>query len=98
MFIMDFDRHEDQWRWATNDTGEKKTYVAIPRDRDQAFFINNGFIPKQVAKPYRMPKFQGFRARCSVNQPPGIRHHHGCTRRQDLVLTDRIEMCGGRIG
>ncbi|HSB94438.1 MAG TPA: metallophosphoesterase, partial [Flavitalea sp.] len=61
MFIMDFDRHEDQWRWATNDTGEKKTYVAIPRDRDQAFFINNGFIPKQVAKPYRMPKFQGFR-------------------------------------
>ena len=63
MFIMDFDRHEDQWRWGTNDTGEKKTFVPIPRDRDQAFFINNGFIPRMVAKPYRMPKFQGFRAK-----------------------------------
>ena len=61
MFIMDFDRHEDQWRWATNDTGEEKTYYPIPRDRDQAFFVNEGFIPKQVAKPYRIPKFQGFR-------------------------------------
>lgn len=61
MFIMDFDRHEDQWRWGTNDTGDRKTYYPIPRDRDQAFFINNGFIPKQVSKPYRLPKFQGFR-------------------------------------
>lgn len=63
MFIMDFDRHEDQWRWGTNDTGEQKRYFPIPRDRDQAFFINNGFIPRWVAKPYRMPKFQGFRAK-----------------------------------
>ena len=58
MFIMDFDRHEDQWRWGTDDEGEHKTYYPIPRDRDQAFFINEGFIPKRV-KSY-FPKFQGF--------------------------------------
>lgn len=63
MFIMDFDRHEDQWRWGTNDTGERKTFYPIPRDRDQAFFVNMGFIPKQVSKKYRIPKFQGFRAK-----------------------------------
>lgn len=59
MFIMDFDRHEDQWRWGTDDEGEHKTYYPIPRDRDQAFFINEGFIPKRVKKYF--PKFQGFK-------------------------------------
>ena len=63
MFIMDFDRHEDQWRWGTRDTGRGKIYYPIPRDRDQAFFINNGVIPAFVRKPYIFPKFQGFRAR-----------------------------------
>ncbi|MBD0332426.1 MAG: metallophosphoesterase, partial [Chitinophagaceae bacterium] len=43
-FIMDFDRHEDQWRWATYDTGKGKVYYPIPRDHDQAFFTNQGVI------------------------------------------------------
>lgn len=40
MLIGDWDRHEDQWRWAAfkNDNGHK-TYKPIPRDRDQAFSI-----------------------------------------------------------
>ena len=37
-FVMDFDRHEDQWQWATRDTGKGKLYYPIPRDHDQAFF------------------------------------------------------------
>lgn len=63
MFIMDFDRHEDQWRWNTKDTGKGKLYYPLPRDRDQAFFVNEGQIPKRVRKPWRLPKFQGFRAK-----------------------------------
>lgn len=63
MFIMDFDRHEDQWRWNTKDTGKGKLYYPLPRDRDQAFFVNTGKIPKMIRKPWRMPKFQGFRAK-----------------------------------
>jgi len=61
-FIMDFDRHEDQWRWSTRDTGKGKIYFAIPRDHDQAFFVNEGIIPRFAAKPWFVPEIQGFRA------------------------------------
>ncbi|WP_452599613.1 metallophosphoesterase [Pontimicrobium sp. MEBiC01747] len=39
MLIGDWDRHEDQWRWATFKEGKKTIYKPIPRDRDQAFSI-----------------------------------------------------------
>ena len=34
MFVMDFDRHEDQWQWGAIDKIKGKTYFPIPRDRD----------------------------------------------------------------
>lgn len=45
MLIGDWDRHEDQWRWAEfkEDDGYKR-YVPIPRDRDQAFSKYDGPI------------------------------------------------------
>lgn len=39
MLIGDWDRHEDQWRWAEFKENSKKIYRPIPRDRDQAFSI-----------------------------------------------------------
>jgi hypothetical protein len=60
-FIMDFDRHEDQWRWASYDTGKGKVYFAIPRDHDQAFFKSEGIIPRFAAKPWFVPELQGFK-------------------------------------
>ena len=39
MLIGDWDRHEDQWRWAEFKEGNKTIYRPIPRDRDQAFSI-----------------------------------------------------------
>ncbi len=39
MLIGDWDRHEDQWRWATFKEEGKTVYRPIPRDRDQAFSI-----------------------------------------------------------
>ena len=45
MFIGDWGRHEDQWRWATLDTGKGKTYQAIPRDRDQVYTLFDGLLP-----------------------------------------------------
>ena len=41
MIIGDWDRHTDQWRWATfKEKGSKKTiYKPVPRDRDQAFSV-----------------------------------------------------------
>lgn len=60
MFIMDFDRHDDQWRWAAITEKEGKLYYPVPRDRDQAFFTNKGIIPWLVSRPWLIPKFQGF--------------------------------------
>ena len=39
MLIGDWDRHEDQWRWAEFEEGDKNVYRPVPRDRDQAFSI-----------------------------------------------------------
>ncbi|MFD0992535.1 metallophosphoesterase [Tenacibaculum geojense] len=45
MTIGDWDRHEDQWRWASFETADKKTmYRPIPRDRDQPFSRFDGII------------------------------------------------------
>ncbi|MBC3757083.1 metallophosphoesterase [Hyunsoonleella sp. SJ7] len=39
MLIGDWDRHEDQWRWAEFKIDGKKVYRPVPRDRDQAYSI-----------------------------------------------------------
>jgi hypothetical protein len=63
MYVMDLDRHEDQWQWGAVDNGKGKTYFPIPRDRDQAFYINQGVIPGIVKWPWLVPQVQGFRAK-----------------------------------
>ncbi len=57
MWLGDWDRHEDQYRWATykNENGNV-TYAPIPRDRDQAF-----------------PKFDGFLTQATTNLVPALR-------------------------
>ncbi|MEM7548863.1 MAG: BamA/TamA family outer membrane protein [Bacteroidota bacterium] len=60
LFIGDWDRHEDQWRWAEYDSGAFKFYTPIPRDRDQAYFVNEGLIPGFVGSRWALPKVQGF--------------------------------------
>ena len=42
MLIGDWDRHEDQWKWAEYKIGNKIVYKPIPRDRDQAFSNYDG--------------------------------------------------------
>ncbi|MFT7442616.1 MAG: hypothetical protein ACI9Q3_000990, partial [Maribacter sp.] len=39
MLIGDWDRHEDQWRWAIFKEKSQTIYRPVPRDRDQAFSI-----------------------------------------------------------
>ncbi|MDX1477350.1 MAG: hypothetical protein R3301_06560 [Saprospiraceae bacterium] len=48
MIIGDWDRHDDQWRWASfdNPDGKGKLYRPVPRDRDQAFSTYDGLIVK----------------------------------------------------
>lgn len=45
MLIGDWDRHEDQWRWAVFKEKKKTIYRPVPRDRDQAFSVMaDGFL------------------------------------------------------
>jgi hypothetical protein len=60
MFIGDWDRHEDQWRWYDEDSGKAKLYLAVPRDRDQVFHLTQGLLPKLASKPYLLPTLQNF--------------------------------------
>jgi hypothetical protein len=59
ILIGDFDRHFDQWRWATGDTGKGKLYYPIPKDRDQAYFRSNGVIVA-IAAQQALPVLKGF--------------------------------------
>jgi predicted MPP superfamily phosphohydrolase len=60
ILIGDFDRHFDQWRWATNDTGQGKLYYPIPRDRDQAYFYSDGLLLRASSKNL-LPFLSGFK-------------------------------------
>ncbi|MBP6588981.1 MAG: BamA/TamA family outer membrane protein [Chitinophagaceae bacterium] len=60
MLIADYDRHLDQWRWGSIDTGKGKIYYPIPRDRDQSFFYSNGRLLRFISGR-SMPFLKGFR-------------------------------------
>ena len=45
VYVGDWDRHADQWRWARFDEGDARVWRPIPRDRDQAFSRLDGFLP-----------------------------------------------------
>jgi len=60
ILIGDFDRHFDQWKWATTDTGKGKLYYPIPKDRDQAYFLSDGLI-LGIASMRQLPMLTGFR-------------------------------------
>ncbi|TWV88672.1 BamA/TamA family outer membrane protein [Chitinophaga pinensis] len=61
--IADWDRHDDQWRWGAENSKKAKTqvYFPIPRDRDQAFFVNEGLLPRIASRKWALPNIQGFR-------------------------------------
>ncbi|GGZ33096.1 hypothetical protein GCM10007049_28410 [Echinicola pacifica] len=60
LLIGDWDRHDDQWRWIGEETKDGREFIPMPRDRDQAFFVNEGIIPQIASRKWIMPKFQGF--------------------------------------
>ncbi len=45
IFVGDWDRHLDQWRWARFQRDSVTRWYPIPRDRDQAFARFDGFLP-----------------------------------------------------
>ncbi|HET9275748.1 MAG TPA: BamA/TamA family outer membrane protein, partial [Gemmatimonadales bacterium] len=50
IFLGDWDRHRDQWRWALIERGGRRSWQPIPRDRDQAFVRFDGFMLSQARR------------------------------------------------
>jgi hypothetical protein len=44
VLIGDWDRHRDQWVWIRRGDGHPRRWIAVPRDRDQAFAKYDGFL------------------------------------------------------
>ncbi len=61
--IGDWDRHEDNWRWASFDQEKGRRFEPIPRDRDQVFYVGDGVLHHIAAQNFILPTFQGFRHR-----------------------------------
>ncbi|GAC1596087.1 MAG: metallophosphoesterase [Hymenobacter sp.] len=61
MWIGDWDRHEDQWRWAeVKDNDGNRTFTAVPEDRDIAFFKGDGVLPYLISRKFAIRNFQNF--------------------------------------
>ena len=61
MLIGDWDRHQDQWRWAQFKENGKTVYRPVPRDRDQAFSkMDDGFLTRTAT--WLMPSIRLLRS------------------------------------
>lgn len=71
MWLGDWSRREDQWRWASFPRAGYTWYLPIPRDRDQAFFqFDDGVLPRLVS--WFVPKFQSFHATLRLSNVDGL--------------------------
>lgn len=58
IFLGDWDRHTDQWKWAKYTVGKEELWRPIPRDRDQAFAKFDGWAVR--VSEYLIPQFNHF--------------------------------------
>ena len=58
VFLGDWDRHRGQWRWASYEDDAPRSWLPVPRDRDQAFSKFDGAATRIVS--LYMPQFVRF--------------------------------------
>lgn len=60
IFVGDWDRHPDQWRWERSRGSASDMWLPIPRDRDWALVKLDGVVWKLVRFAYPYPQFVSF--------------------------------------
>ncbi|MEJ7812337.1 MAG: hypothetical protein WKG32_18145 [Gemmatimonadaceae bacterium] len=60
MFVGDWDRHPDQWRWARFGNAPDDRWQPIPRDRDWALVKLDGVVWSLARLVYPYPQFVSF--------------------------------------
>lgn len=84
ILIHDWDRHDDQWRWSAFETREKTIYRPVPRDRDQAFFRFEGWIPSYLSA-FIVKKLKTMRPRIR-----DVEHHAFNARHFDRFFMNEL--------
>ncbi len=87
MFIGDWDRHEDQWKWGTVEKDKKTFYVPVPEDRDQPFSKFDGLILKNAIGAAGAKYFQSFAN--DIPYPEGFSYER---RNIDRYFTNRVTL------
>jgi hypothetical protein len=70
LVIGDWDRHDDQWRWASFKENGQTIYRPIPRDRDQVFYKVDGILPNIINNKPIDRRFQPFEE--EIKDMPGM--------------------------
>lgn len=60
MLIGDWDRHDDQWKWALYEENGNKLYRAMPKDHDQIYSKFDGILVQILRRAANLPYLQGF--------------------------------------
>ena len=60
--VGDWDRHEDNWRWAKEEDKKKdeKEYIPVPRDRDKVFYKTSGVFPWVLSHQWLKANLQPY--------------------------------------
>ncbi len=61
IYVGDWDRHVDQWRWARFKENGKNMWYPIPRDRDQAFAFFDGLFPSLAEKRWMVRQLENYK-------------------------------------
>ncbi|MEO6132985.1 MAG: BamA/TamA family outer membrane protein [Saprospiraceae bacterium] len=70
IWLGDWDRHDDQVRWASFKENGQTVFRPIPRDRDQVFFKNDGLLDYLGSRPYFQPALRRFQGK--IDYLPGL--------------------------
>ncbi|GAA4297558.1 hypothetical protein GCM10023183_05240 [Nibribacter koreensis] len=71
MWLSDWSRREDQWRWGVHEKGNKTTFEPIPRDRDHAFFKFKDGVLTSLISLFKA-NYQSFDNTISNNNVNGL--------------------------
>ncbi|MEO6327453.1 MAG: hypothetical protein ABIO55_00900, partial [Ginsengibacter sp.] len=85
MFLGDWDRHEDQWKWAPVKGNDRIVYVPVPVDRDQPYSKFDGLLLKSAISAAGAKYLQSFDY--DIPYPEGFSYER---RNIDRYFTNRM--------
>ncbi len=87
MFLGDWDRHEDQWKWSPVDKNNRTVYEPVPVDRDQPYAKFDGTLLKPAVAAAGAKYLQSFDY--DIPYPQGFSYER---KNLDRFFTNKISL------